>query len=60
MNITSKKKIHAIIIAAIFTFFNWLIINNLVLEITLIQWIFVEIFLGFSLKLYNFIITKIQ
>lgn len=53
-----SKKIHAVILAILFSIINWTIIDNAIVEISFLKWILIEIILGFSLKLYNFIVTK--
>jgi|688.fasta_scaffold206681_3 hypothetical protein len=59
MKITSKQ-VHAVILAFLFSIVNWLIVKNLIIEITFIKWIFIEILFAFSMKLYNFTVTKIH
>jgi len=56
----NSKQVHAIIIAILFSVINWLLISSFIVDISFIKWIIIEIVLGFSLKLYNFTITKIQ
>jgi len=59
MKIT-EKQIHKILLAFLFTLMNWTIVNNIIVEVDLIRWIFIEILLGFSIKLFNFTLTKLQ
>jgi len=59
MKIT-EKQIHKILLAFLFTLMNWTIVNNIIVEVDLIRWIFIEIILGFSIKLFNFTLTKLQ
>jgi hypothetical protein len=52
--------LHRMILGCLFTVVNWLIVKEFVVDLTLINWIFIEIILAVSFKLYIFTVTKIH
>lgn len=54
------KLIHRMILGCFFTVANWLIVKEFIVNLTLIEWIFIEIILAVSFKLYIFTVTKLQ
>ena len=53
-----EKIIHSFFISILFSTLNWLIIDNLILNISITKYIFIEIVLVISIKLFKF--TKLK
>ena len=51
---TMREKIfHSFIISVLFSLLNWFIIKNLIIDVTIIEYIFIEIVLVVSIKLFK-------
>lgn len=50
--------IHKLLIPILFTLTEWTIVDSFIIKITFIQYIFVEIIVLLSLKLYTFVKEK--
>jgi hypothetical protein len=50
--------IHRIILSIIFSVVNWFIISNLWIEMSLFEYIIIELFIVISLKVYIFVCSK--
>lgn len=59
MNIT-EKRIHKLLLGALFTVFNWLMFNNLIIDIPFWKYFLVELFLVLSMKFYKFTTRKLE
>jgi hypothetical protein len=58
---TIKEKIfHSFIISVLFSLLNWFIIKNLIIDVTVVQYIFIEIVLVVSIKLFKFTKLKLK
>jgi len=58
---TIKEKIfHSFIISVLFSLLNWFIIKNLIIDVTIIEYIFIEIVLVLSIKLFKFTKLKLK
>jgi hypothetical protein len=55
-----EKVIHKLFISIMFSITNWIIIDNFIVEISLIKYIFVEILLLVSMKFYIFTTRKLN
>lgn len=59
MTIT-EKTIHHLLLALVFSFINWFIINKLVTPLPFITYFIIEIILAISLKIFKFTIQKLN
>jgi len=56
---TLKEKVmHSLLLGLLFSFLNWMIINNLIINLSIFQYIFIELTLVVSIKLFKF--TKVK
>jgi hypothetical protein len=56
---TLKQKIlHSIFLGILFSIINWLLIDNLIINLSIYKYVFIEIVLVISIKLYKF--TKLK
>lgn len=56
----NERVIHRFLISCVFTIFNWIIVDNFLIEIPLWKYLIIELFLVISLKFYTFTIRKIK
>ena len=54
------KWLHRVILGCFFTVANWLIAKEFIIDVSFVSWIFIEILLAVSVKLFIFTITKAQ
>jgi hypothetical protein len=52
------KIIHRFILSCIFLFFNWFIINKLIIDVSFIRYCFIEALILLSMKLYLVTVYK--
>ena len=58
---TIREKIfHSFIISIVFSLANWLLIKNFIIDVTVVQYIFIEIVLVISIKLFKFTKLKLR
>jgi len=55
-----EKVIHSLLLGCLFTFTNWFLVNKFIIEISFWKYIFIEIILVISLKLYTFTKLKLR
>lgn len=55
-----EKGIHSLIIGALFTIMNWFLVKNFIINITFGKYFFIELILVLSMKLFKFIIHKLD
>lgn len=55
-----EKMLHSFIISVIFSFINWMIIDKFIIPLTLGKYIFIEIILVISIKLFTFVKLKLK
>lgn len=55
-----EKVIHKLFLSLVFTIINWIVIDQLIVEITFIKYIFVEVLLLVSMKFYIFTTRKLK
>lgn len=53
-----EKAFHSLLLGALFTIINWLVIDKFIIELTFTKYIFIEIVLVISIKFYKF--TKLK
>lgn len=51
---------HRLVLSAIFSVLNWLLVDWLIVELSFLKYFFVEVLLIVSLKLYTFISSRLQ
>lgn len=56
----TEKAVHRLMISLGFSLLNWIIIDNLLVEISLWKYIFIELLLVFSMKFSIFTIRKLR
>lgn len=58
---TIREKIfHSFVISILFSLINWFLIKNLIIDVTITQYIFIEIVLIISIKLFKFTKLKLR
>lgn len=55
-----EKVIHKLFLSLVFTIINWIVIDQLIVEISFIKYIFVEVLLLVSMKFYIFTTRKLK
>jgi hypothetical protein len=55
-----QKIIHSFIISILFSIANWFVVKNLIIDVTIIEYIFIEIVLVISIKLFKFTKLKLK
>lgn len=55
-----EKIMLMILASAVMTLFCWGIINNLIISVSFIEYIFIEFLLVFAYKSYTFVVKRIQ
>lgn len=53
-----QRAIHSLLISFIFSIFNWIIIDNLLIPISFSKYVLIEIMFIISMKLYLFTLKK--
>jgi hypothetical protein len=58
---TIKEKIlHSLAISTLFSLLNWFIIKTFIIDVTIVEYIFIEIVLIISIKLFKFTKLKLK
>ena len=55
-----EKVIHTLILSLMFSIISWLVVDNLVIDISFLKYFLIEIILIISLKFYKFTIQKFK
>jgi len=55
-----EKIIHTLILSLMFSIISWLVVDNLIIDISFLKYFLVEIVLIISLKFYKFTIQKFK
>lgn len=55
-----EKVIHRLLISLVFSFFNWMLIDWLIVELPFWKYIIIELFLVVSMKFYIFTTRKMK
>jgi hypothetical protein len=55
-----EKIVHSLLISILFSTLNWLIIDNFILNLSVTKYIFIEIVLIISIKLFKFTKLKLK
>ena len=55
-----EKFFHSFFLGVLFSFFNWIIINNLIINLSIFNYIAIEFVLVVSIKLYKFTKLKLK
>lgn len=56
----TEKIIHRLVLSTIYTLFNWIIVNWLIVDISFWRYLFIEVFLVISMKFYIFTTRKMN
>ena len=56
----AEKIIHGLLISIVFSLFNWIVIDYLIVDIPVYKYVFVELLLVASMKFYIFTIQKFK
>lgn len=55
-----EKVVHKLLISLVFTLVNWVIVDNLIVEIPFWKYLIIELFLVISMKFYTFTTRKLD
>jgi hypothetical protein len=55
-----EKMIHTLILSLMFSIISWLVVDNLIIDISFLKYFLIEIILIISLKFYKFTIQKFK
>jgi hypothetical protein len=55
-----EKIIHTLILSLMFSIISWLVVDNLIIDISFLKYFLIEIILIISLKFYKFTIQKFK
>lgn len=55
-----EKIIHTLILSLMFSIISWLVVDNLIIDISFLKYFLIEIVLIISLKFYKFTIQKFK
>jgi hypothetical protein len=55
-----EKIIHGFMLAVLFSVINWLIIDGLIINVSIIEYLFIEITFVLSIKLFKFTKLKLK
>lgn len=55
-----EKALHRLLLGAIFTITNWLIVKSLIVDVSFYRYFFIELILILSMKLFKFTLTKFK
>jgi hypothetical protein len=55
-----ENTLHKIILSVLFVFINWLIINNLIVDVSILRYVFIEGIILVSMKCYILLISKLK
>lgn len=55
-----EKAVHSLLLSILFSIVNWLVIKNLIIEVSFIKYFFMELIFVLSLKLYIFTKSKLD
>lgn len=55
-----EKAIHRLLISIVFTLFNWMIVDWLIVDISVWRYLIIEVFLVISMKFYIFTTRKMN
>lgn len=56
----TEKIIHRLVLSTIYTLFNWIIVNWLIVDISFWRYLIIEVFLVISMKFYIFTTRKMN
>jgi hypothetical protein len=54
-----EKIMHSLILGCLFTFINWILVDRFIINLSFWKYVFIEIILVISLKLYTFVKLKL-
>jgi len=55
-----EKMIHTLVLSLMFSIISWLVVDNLIIDISFLKYFLIEIILIISLKFYKFTIQKFK